>query len=72
MSGLLTLKTSLAQIITINSDSLIFVISFFILSLISGNIMQNYFLFLVLSIDYRFLDSNEERQNKFMISNKIK
>jgi O-antigen ligase len=38
--------------------------AFFILSLVSGNLMQNYFLFLALSLDQRFLESMKVSVNK--------
>jgi len=44
----------------------LFVISFAILSLFSGNIMQNYFLFLTLSFDYRFLETLKDKQSKLI------
>ena len=40
------------------------VMAFFILSLVSGNLMQNYFLFLALSLDHRFLESIKVSVNK--------
>ena len=50
----------------------LFVISFAILSLFSGNLMQNYFLFLTLSFDYRFLETlKEKKENYYKRLNKI-
>lgn len=45
----------------------IFVIAFSVLSLFSGNIMQNYFLFLALSFDYRFLETLKDKQSKLLL-----
>jgi O-antigen ligase len=44
----------------------LFAISFAILSLFSGNLMQNYFLFLILSFDYRFLETLKDKQSKLL------
>ncbi|MFT4643635.1 MAG: O-antigen ligase [Planctomycetota bacterium] len=45
----------------------LFVIAFSVLSLFSGNIMQNYFLFIALSFDYRFLETLKDKQSKLLL-----
>ena len=44
----------------------LFVISFSVLSLFSGNIMQNYFMFLALSFDYRFLETLRDKKSSLL------
>ncbi|MDC1320351.1 O-antigen ligase family protein [Flavobacteriaceae bacterium] len=45
----------------------LFVIAFSVLSLFSGNVMQNYFLFIALSFDYRFLETLKDKQSKLLL-----
>lgn len=45
----------------------LFVIAFLFLALFTGNIMQNYFLFIALSFDHRFLETLKDKQSKLLL-----
>ena len=45
----------------------LFVITFLFLALFTGNLMQNYFLFIALSFDYRFLETLKDKQSELLL-----